>query len=109
MITWKTIGKKKIPEPVKGLNEDFDIANENVEKLKKKIDDYLEDVRKELKNRSISYTTGSSRFRYEIEIPDDFTKKVPDHYINTSNAKGRKRYQTDELRGMIEDLEEKED
>jgi len=36
-------------------------------------------------------------------------KKVPDHYVNTSNAKGRKRYQTDELREMIEDLEEKED
>lgn len=46
MITWKTIGRKKIPEPVKGLNVDFDIANQNVERVKQKIDWYLEDVRK---------------------------------------------------------------
>lgn len=55
-----------------------------------------------MKNRSISYTTGSSRFRYEIEVPEDLCKKVPDYYINTSNAKGRKRFQTDELRELIE-------
>lgn len=34
MIQWKSIGKKKIPEPVKGLNEEFDLANERVEKIK---------------------------------------------------------------------------
>jgi len=29
--------------------------------------------------------------------------------VNTSNAKGRKRYQTDELRSMIERLEDAEE
>ena len=38
MIQWKTVGKKKIPEPVKG----FDTANEKVEGVKGKITDYLE-------------------------------------------------------------------
>jgi len=37
VITWKTIGKKKFPEPTKGLSEDFDNANEKVEQLKASI------------------------------------------------------------------------
>lgn len=53
--------------------------------------------------------TASKRFRYEIEVPEDMAKKIPDSYINTSNAKGKKRYQTDELRDMINDLEDAED
>ncbi len=109
MIQWKTIGKKKIPEPKPGLDENFDKANRSVEREKSKIEDYLDTVKKELKTKNISYTTGSTRFRYEIEVADELTKKVPDHYINTSNAKGRKRYQTDDLRNMIETLEEKEE
>ena len=92
MIQWKAIGKKKIPEPIKGLNNEFDEANNRVEKIKKKIDDYLEEAKKEIKNRNINYTLGSKYYRYEIEIPDELSKKVPEHYINTSNAKGRKRY-----------------
>lgn len=34
MIQWKTVGKKKVPEPVKGLDEEFDEANERVETIK---------------------------------------------------------------------------
>ncbi len=51
MIQWKSIGKKKVPEPIKGLDSDFDQANERVERCKKKIEDHLEDVKKELKSR----------------------------------------------------------
>lgn len=43
-------------------------------------------------------------------MPEDMHKKVPkDDFTNTSNAKGKKRYQTDELRDMINELEEAED
>ena len=42
MIQWKSVGKKKIPEPVKGLDDEFDTANEKVEGVKGKIADYLE-------------------------------------------------------------------
>jgi hypothetical protein len=93
------VGSKKVPEPIPGLDEDFDQANERVEKIKEKIEKYIEGVRKELKSRNINYTTNSKRFRYEIEVPEDLAKKVDsDTYINTSNVKGKKRYQTDELR-----------
>ena len=37
VITWKQIGKKSIPEPVKGLCQEFDEANDNVEQTKKDI------------------------------------------------------------------------
>ena len=43
-------------------------------------------------------------------MPEDMHKKVPsDDYTNTSNIKGKKRYQTDELRGMVNELEDAED
>jgi DNA mismatch repair ATPase MutS len=43
-------------------------------------------------------------------VPEDMAKKMhSDDYINTSNVKGKKRYQTDELRGIINDLEDAED
>ena len=92
MIQWKAIGKKKIPEPVRGLDEEFDKANDRVEGIKLKIDNYLNVVKKELKSSSIDYTTGSSRFRYEVEVPEEMAKKVPGHYYHTSTAKGRRRY-----------------
>lgn len=99
MIQWKSVGNKKVPEPVPGQDEVFDEANGQVEKIKGQIDDYLESVRKRMKSRNINYTTLSKRYRYEIEMPEDMHNKVPKgEYVNTSNAKGKKRYQTDELR-----------
>ena len=34
IIIWKSVGNKKIPEPVKGLSEEYDNANKNVEDIK---------------------------------------------------------------------------
>jgi len=46
-----------------------------------------------MKTRNISYATGSKRFRYEIEVPEDMGPKMDNkEYINTSNVKGKKRY-----------------
>lgn len=41
MIQWKKLGSKKIPEPIKGLDSSFDIANSRVESIKKTIMDLL--------------------------------------------------------------------
>ncbi len=76
MIQWKSVGNKKVPEPVPGLDEEFDTANSQVEKIKERLEAYIEKVRKELKCRNISYTTNSKRFRYEIEVPEDMAKKI---------------------------------
>ena len=70
--------------------------------MKAKLDKYLEKVQKAFKSKVITYTTMSKKFRYELEMPEDMHKLVDsDIYINTSNAKGRRRYQTDELRELI--------
>ena len=92
MIQWKSVGGKKVPEPVEGLDEEFDEANARVEKIKTKLKDYLEDVKKELKYQHITYATASSRYRFEIEVPLEICKRVPKEYTNTSNIKGKKRY-----------------
>ena len=110
MIQWKSVGTKKVPEPAPGQDEEFDRANGRVEKIKAQLEDYLEGIRKQLKSRNINFSTGSKRFRYEIEVPEDMAKKMSgDDFINTSNVKGKKRYQTDELRAVINELEEAED
>ena len=42
MIQWKSVGNKKVPEPIPGLDEDFDQANQAVEDIKTKLEEYLE-------------------------------------------------------------------
>ena len=34
MIQWKTVGSKKVPEPIKGLNDVFDMASIKVDTIK---------------------------------------------------------------------------
>jgi len=43
-----------------------------------------------------------------MEMPEDM-RVDKDEYINTSNVRGKKRYQTDRLRDMVNELEEAED
>ncbi len=110
MIQWKAVGTKKVPEPTPGQDPDFDRANAKVDGIKDKLDKYLEKIRKNLKSKHVTYTTNSKRFRYELEMPEDMHKLLDsDVFINTSNAKGRRRYQTDELRDIINELEEAEE
>ena len=46
MIQWKSVGTKKVPEPAPGQDEEFDRANDRVEKIKAQLEDYLEGIRK---------------------------------------------------------------
>ena len=41
MIQWKSVGNKKVPEPVPGQDEEFDAANSRVEKIKEKLEAYI--------------------------------------------------------------------
>jgi hypothetical protein len=45
-----------------------------------------------MKSKEISYATLSRRFRYEIEVPDELVKKVPDDFIKTTIVKGKVRF-----------------
>ena len=43
ICTWKNIGNKKVPEPVKGISQDYDMANKRIEDIKKQLQKCLED------------------------------------------------------------------
>lgn len=113
VITWKQIGKKNIPEPVKGLSEEFDDANDRVEILKREIQEWLVNARKELKYPELRYCTNSKRFRFEFEIPVGTFEELPEDYLWTTKASTTKqkrfnRYQNTVLTELIDKLEEAE-
>ena len=72
LITWKTVNKKQYPEPKAGLDNEFDSANNLVEKIKHKLEVHLKETQEKLNMPEIRYYT-QSKFRYEFEIPDSLT------------------------------------
>ena len=40
LIQWKTVGKQKVPEPILGIDEEFDEKNRVVDEIKGKVDAY---------------------------------------------------------------------
>jgi len=109
VITWKQIGKKNIPEPVKGLCKEFDDANDNVERIKKEIQGCLTKARKTLQYPELKYATGSKRYRFEFELPHKLTQDLPEEFRFTTKSNKFKRYQTEELSELISQLTEAED
>ena len=64
-------------------------------------------VREELKNPQLNYATMSKKMRFEIDVPnEEAAKGLPDEYECTSKTQRTKRYQTLELRQLIEQLRE---
>lgn len=123
LVVWKKAsgGDEDIPEPKQGLDENFDSANEYVNTCKEKLNLYLQHVRAQLyqNNQGMSnqnkilnhvhYT--NSRYRYEIEVPVDLVKgkKKPADFVLSSQKTGVQRFQTDQLKALIEELEEAEE
>lgn len=75
MIVWKSVGSKRIPEPVRGLDGLFDDANENVTACHKAVKEYEQHVRKQLDIHpkdadACNMVASSSRLRYELEFKD---------------------------------------
>jgi hypothetical protein len=68
--------------------------------VKKDLANYLKQVSKEI-GFAASYSCNSTKFRYEIEIPDSIDLD-DDDFILTSKVKGKKRYQTDVLVEIIQ-------
>lgn len=56
----------------------------------------------------IKYYT-MSKFWYEFEIPDSLTRHLPSDFDITSKLTKVKRYQTNQLRKLVEDLNEAEE
>ena len=105
IITWKKIGKKNIPEPKRGIWEEFDTANDKVEDIKKSLQSLLTTKRKELKYSELKYCTTSRIFRFEFNIPNKMVDNLPEEYTGTTKSEKYSRFQTQELIGLVEQLE----
>jgi hypothetical protein len=84
MIVWKQARGHRIPEPVLGLDPEFDQCNEDVNRAKADLDDYLESVKKSTSSEA-KYIFTSKKFRYEIELPSK-TEVDEGEFILTSKV-----------------------
>ena len=123
LVVWKKAsgGDEDIPEPREGLDENFDAANKVVNQCKCKLEAYLQQVKQTLlltnqgvgqQNKVLNQVCfTNSRYRYEIEVPVDLVKgkKKPPDFFLSSQKTGVERFQTDTLKGLIEELEEAEE
>lgn len=82
---------KIIPAP--GVDITYDECQSNIDGIKRKLDDYLEEQKAALKCRHLEYF-GSAKNRYQIQIPEAYCKNVPQEYRIETTRKGYKRYYT---------------
>ncbi|XP_064596885.1 DNA mismatch repair protein Msh6-like [Liolophura sinensis] len=97
--------------PTSGVDEEYDSAKSKIKATEKELDAYLSQQRQRLGCQSVTYW-GSAKNRYQMEIPENVAKKVPDEYELTSSKKGWKRYRTkwiEELLAELSDAEDKKD
>ena len=109
MIVWKSYKGKKIPEPKQGVSEELDRANAIVDEIKSRIHDYIDVVAKETGCNSIELFQSHGKFRYQLELPKEFTRLDEDEYIKTGSTTTKTRYVTQRLQEITEELEAQED
>lgn len=85
---------KIIPAP--GIDKTYDKCQANIDNLKEKLDNYLEEQKGVLKTRHIEYF-GTAKNRYQIQIPEAYCNNVPDDYQIETTRKGFKRYYTSKV------------
>lgn len=64
-----------VPVPQKGLVQYYDDLQDEVERIKKELEEYLETVRFEMKVPNLKFV--HIKERYEIEIPEKHEKNRP--------------------------------
>ena len=113
LIVWKKVAgganAVEVPEPQKGIDEDFDEANAQVDAIKEELNDFLNGMRQRFKERRINFS--HAKHRYELEIPEEHvkgTKKPKDLEFSSSKA-GYQRFLTNESRELVDRLEVAED
>ena len=108
MITWKKVGTKKIPEPKRGVDPEFDNMNGKINEIKQKMEDYADEVKKEIGCKEVKVVSTQGKVRFCLEIPDK-VKVDEDEYILQTTLKGRKRYCTQTLEDFVEEMVDAEE
>ncbi|CAK5052058.1 unnamed protein product [Meloidogyne enterolobii] len=90
-------------QPNKGVDEEYDLACNDVISCESHLNEFLEKMRKVFKCSTIKFV-GTGRNSYQLEIPDAFCKSLGTDFRLTSQRKGFKRYYTDELQQLFDKL-----
>jgi len=123
LVVWKKVvglkdtinGEDEIPEPRRGIDEQFDEANDRVAAKKKEMVKYLESLKVLMRAKAPSKHAGlvnqvkyaHARYRYEIEVPNELVKgeaKLED-FVVTSQKTGFTRFHTDRLKEHMDELD----
>lgn len=79
--------------PADGVNKEYDKCNADIERMKEKLEGYLEKQKSRLGCRSLAYF-GSAKNRYQLQVPDAYVSKVPGDWRLETGRAGCKRYYT---------------
>ena len=78
-----------------------------VNEVKFRLEDFIKEIREKFRDKRIGFS--HAKYRFELEIPDEHVKKIPDTFEFTSQKNGFKRYHTPEIKEMVEELEAAEE
>ena len=86
--------------PKKGVDEDYDQTVRERKELEADLDDYLRQQKKVFNSSKLKYF-GTGKDQFQIEVPEEFCKKVSAEYTLSSNKKGFKRFVTEETKEFL--------
>jgi len=113
MIVWKKVqgSEDDIPEPKPGIDEEFDKANQDVDRIKFDLDEELDKIKQLFPSDKLRINFAHSKYRYEIEIPEELVRgsKKPPFLEFSSSRSGFTRFQTAAVKKIVEQLECAED
>lgn len=115
LIIWKPAAgnspgqRIEIPEPQRGIDDEFDNANDQVDAVKAELDEYLDSVKSKFRERRIIFS--HAKDRYSIEIPEEHVKgnKKPKDFEFSSSRTGYQRFVTPETKALVDKLERAEE
>ena len=96
-------------DPTEGVVLEYDECKEDIERMKLKLEEYLDEQMIRLNCRKLEYF-GNAKNRYQIQIPEAYCDNLPPEYRIETNRKGFKRYYTpaiDKYFAKLTTLEEK--
>lgn len=94
--------KSGVIAPENGVDSEYDSIQEEIEDLNNELAEYLKDQEKYF-GCKLSYF-GNDKKRYQIEVPEAYTKKANSRYSLEKQVKGSKacrRYVTDETKSFL--------
>ncbi|SOV11574.1 DNA mismatch repair protein MSH6, putative [Plasmodium sp. gorilla clade G2] len=91
-------------KPAEGCDEDIDKINEKEKNVEHKLNNVLEHMRTQLKISTLKFV--HAKFKYEVECPDNIPKSFLKNVEITSAKKGYVRIHNDEIKSLVEKLED---